>query len=175
MIWKQFFFISGGICTAGILTCFVLILIFDCEALCKLFVCERCYINTFYLLTCNSTLQFCCTCELGCSWRYASCVMFGLFLCRPLQENEILTEQEELISLEQVLRPADRHRERRNWASACGDRRYTEVRGDTLVKLSNLRNIIMNYHNHVFLWEAKFLNSLFSSPRHGHMIFQKSF
>ncbi len=33
MIWKQFFVISGGICTAGILT-FVLILIFDCEALC---------------------------------------------------------------------------------------------------------------------------------------------
>lgn len=32
------------------------------------------------------------------------CVMFDLFLCRPLQENEILTEQEELISLEQVLR-----------------------------------------------------------------------
>ncbi len=30
--------------------------------------------------------------------------MLGLFLCRPLQENEILTEQEELISLEQVLR-----------------------------------------------------------------------
>ncbi len=45
--------------------------------------------------------------------------------------------------------PADRHRERRNWASACGDRRYTEVRGDTLVQLSNLLNIIMNYHNHV--------------------------
>lgn len=32
------------------------------------------------------------------------CVKFDLFLCRPLQENEILTEQEELISLEQVLR-----------------------------------------------------------------------
>ncbi len=34
MVWKQFFVISGGICTEGILTCIVFILIFDCEVLC---------------------------------------------------------------------------------------------------------------------------------------------
>ncbi len=71
--------------------------------------------------------------------------------------------------------PADRHRERRNWASACGDRRYTEVRGDTLVKLSNLLNIIMNYYNHVISVRSNVFENLFCSPKHGHMIFQKSF
>lgn len=47
-----------------------------------------------------------CTCALV-YWDAADdsfSLMFGLFLYRPLQENEILTEQEELISLEQVLR-----------------------------------------------------------------------
>ncbi len=34
MIWKHLFVISGGVCTAGILTCFVLDINCDCEALC---------------------------------------------------------------------------------------------------------------------------------------------
>lgn len=76
---------------------------FTDDPVCRAFFQSKYYPTVLLHTQIKCTLQSV-VCELGCSQKDCVCVMFDLFLCRPLQENEILTEQEELISLEQVLR-----------------------------------------------------------------------
>ncbi len=143
MIWKLFFFYIWRYLYSGYFNLFCFDLNFWLWSTLWLFVCERCYINTFYSavllhLWIGMQLEICFLCDV---W----------FVSLPPPAGEWDPNRAGGADITGAgAAPADRHRERRNWASACGDRRYTEVRGDTLVKLSNLRNIIMNYHNHVF-------------------------